>query len=321
MALPAIAAALGRTALAGAVGGGSSQAVSAATRLAFNLEKLLPKAATIAVNAIGTLASTISHGLLAPLAPIQQLFQSIGPLVKLFNPGIVTQFQLALNDTMAVIGSALVPVLQGMTIYVRKFGDALAGLLPALQPFFDGVAQFIANFATSFVPIIEAAAPFIAIFGQALADLMQHFSKAMALVHGIIAELINLIADLFGVRGLGGFNKDAKSTGFAARQTKVSGVEQFARDVFASTAKNIYARQGEGKTPTALLQEIKDAMAGGKQLVQEIRDWVKKIYEWFAQKAKIAEDIAAERAAGGTGGKAAGWHAAAELRRQQLKPP
>lgn len=320
MALPAIASALGRVALGGAnmAGGGAGRAIGL-SQLAGGLGQLA-RSATGALGSVTGLASSITQKLLGPLEHVRELFSSIGHLVGLFNPGIVAQFTLALNDTLAVLGSALVPVLQGMTVYVRSFGDALAKLLPTLQPIFDSIGQFIASYAQGFVPILEAAAPFINAFGVALAELLRKISTGVAFFQGVVAELLDTLAGLFGMRGMGAFDKDATSRGFAARQTKVSGVEQFARDVFASTARNIYARQGEGKRPEQLLAEIKGAIDEGRKSIQAIRTAVEAIYKWLVEKPEqvrqavnnIAEDP------GGAGGKAV--RAAMELRRIMIKP-
>lgn len=272
MAVP-FAAMLGRVAMAGAVGGrGASTGMMAAQLLSIG------KAAKTAIDPLKGLASTITGTLMGPLKGVRDLFSEISGFVQLFNPAIVTRFTLALNDTMAVLGSALVPVLQGMTIYVQKFGDALAGLLPAIQPLFDAIGQMFASYAEGFAPIIEAATPFIALFAGAMADLIRQLSTGLAFFQGIVAELLDTLAEMFGIKGWGNFQKDASSKGFAARQTKVSNVEQFARDVFASSARNIYSRQGGGKKPEDLLADIKQAMDKGRELVQAIAAGVNSIW-------------------------------------------
>lgn len=231
-----------------------------------------------AMSAVTGLATSLTGGLLAPLQGVQELFSSIGQLVGLFNPAIVTQFTLAMNDTLAVLGSALVPVLQGMTVYVRAFGDVLAGLLPVIQPLFDAIGQYIANYAAGFLPIIQAAAPFIQLFTDTMVRLVQYLSTGVAFLQGIVAELISTLAELFGLESR--FNAEAKSAGFAQRTTKVSSVQQFADDLFASSARNIYARQGGGKGPT-VQEEIRDAIKEGRKVTEMLVQAIKDLLKWL----------------------------------------
>lgn len=253
-------------AVVGAIGrlaGGNSRALD---ETAGAIDKLA-KAGKTAVASITGLTSSITGGLVSPLDTVRHLVDTIGNLVGLFNPAIVQQFSLALNDTLAVLGSALVPVMQGMTVYVRAFGDALVGLLPAIQPLFDAIGQYVAKFAQGFTPLLQAAAPFVELFAHAIAFLLEKLSIGVAFLQGVVAELLTMIANLFGLQN---HFKAGNSAGFAARQTKVSSVQQFADDVFSSSARNVYSRGGAEKKPEKLLEEIRDAMRGGREVVQKI---------------------------------------------------
>lgn len=243
-----------------------------------------------AMASITNLATSITGGLLSPLETVRQLVGTIGNLVGLFNPGIVTRFQLVLNDTLAVIGAGLVPVMQGLTIYVRTFGNVLAGLLPVLQPLFNAIGQYIANYGHGVVEIFQAAAPLIQVFADGMAVLLGHLSKGIAFLQGVVAELITMIAELFGLQSR--FNANAKSEGFAARRTSVSSVEQFAADLFASTARNVYARQTpDAKKPEALLAEIKEAIVKGRELVKKIAGHVEELASFFLKKKEQADKV------------------------------
>jgi len=222
------------------------------------------------------LSRVVTDTLLAPLHAIQNLAGPIVQLVQLFNPGVVTQFELAVNDAMAVLGSALVPVLQGITLYTRMFGDALATLMPALKPLFDEIGQFIASLGSIFMPIVQAISPLVEIFSRGLGMLLHYLSLGVAVLSGIVTEVVEIILHLFGIKPAAA----QSSTGFAARQTRVSTVSQFAEDLFASSAKNIYARQTGAKGPNEMLVEIKTAIENGKLIVQNISKVVEDIYKW-----------------------------------------
>lgn len=257
-------------------------------KVAGGLDKLAA-AGKNALSSVTGLATSLTGGLLAPLDAVREMVQSIGGLVGLFNPGILMQFQLTLSDTLAVLGAALVPVLQGATIYVRAFGDSLASLLPVIQPLFNAIGQYIANFSQGLLPIIQAAAPFIELFTDAMVALLDKVSQGVAFLQGIVAGLIKMVADLFGLES--DFRSGASSKGFAARQTKVSSVEQFAADLFASTARNIYARQTGAKTPESHMEEIKKAIQEGKAVAKEIELTVKAILRWLEKRGNDAGDF------------------------------
>jgi hypothetical protein len=267
MSAGAIVGAIGRLA-----GGGNSQVID---ETAGAISKLAG-AGKQALGSITALASSITGGLLGPLNAVSGLFNTIGNLVGLFNPAIVTQFNLALNDTMAVLGSALVPVMQGLTIYTRAFGDALAGLLPVIQPIFNAIGQYIANFGQGFVPLIQAAAPFIQLFAEAISFMLEKLSLGVAFFQGIVAELLTMLADLFGLENK---FKAANSEGFAQRQIRVSSVSQFADEAFAANARNIAGRGGEGQKPEAILADIRKAMQEGHDLVQKIEGHADNLYK------------------------------------------
>lgn len=291
-------------AVAGAIAGGIARLAGGSVvmdKLAGGIDKLA-KAGNLALSGITNLASSITGGLLSPLGAVRDLFQTIGHLVGLFNPAIVTRFTLALNDTLAVLGSALMPVLEGMTTYVRTFGDALAGLLPVIQPLFDAIGDYIGNFAQGLLPLIEAAAPFLQLFVDTMTLLLDKLAVGVAFLQGVVAELIRTIAALFGLESQ--FNRNAKSSGFAVRQVSVSSVEEFANRMFESAAKNIYGRQiGEKKKdPADLLGDIKKAMEEGRALIANIKDNIQNIWDWIQKNGKAAADTAAGDAAAGAAG-------------------
>jgi hypothetical protein len=239
----------------------------------------LSKASEKALGSITKFTTALTDFLLAPLANVKALAAAIAPLVALFNPAVVTQFELAMRDTLATVGSMLVPVLQGVTQYVRHFGDLLAGMIPVFQPLFNEIGQFISSFGVGLVDVFKSAAPIL----QGLSDVLSYFlriaAQGIAFFAGAVSELLDVISHLFGLTSR--FNGNATSSGMATRQTKVSTVSQFAEDVFSSTAKNVYNRGGQSKTPDALLGEIKDSINSGRELVGKIKDGVDKIVGWF----------------------------------------
>jgi hypothetical protein len=235
------------------------------------------------------------------------------------NPAVAEQFNLALNDVMAVIGQALTPVLQVVTQVTRLFGDALAGVLPAL-------GAVLGEIASSLMPIFEALFEAFAISLGFLADVL----KIVAPVIKIIADGIKTVFDwwlraikyLLGLVGieLGDTSiKKGSSTGAAVRQAGHDSVEGLIKKAQASafslgtasgpnyakmTADNTAGALGKldaladklTALPENLAQRIVDAMnpfkgddGGGPNLFDRITD----------PAGSAARDYARERDTGG----------------------
>lgn len=257
----------------------------------------LSKAGNMAMKPIRELTESLTTFLLAPIKSVQALGAAISPLVALFNPAYVIQFELALRDTMAVLGQMLVPVLEGITIYIQKFGDALVGLTPVFQPLFDEIGQLITSIASMLVPMAKAAAPVLQGLAEVLGRFLKILAQGVAFFTGVVIGLLNVITKMFGLTS--NF-KEGSSSNFAFRPTKVQSVEQFSNDVFESSARNIYSRGTEAKKPEALLAEIKDAMENGRKLVEKIEKHVSAILAWFKRRGQEIDKI------GDAGGIASG---------------
>lgn len=65
----------------------------------------------------------------------------IRPFVQAFAPSSVLVFDQAIRDVSAVIGSALVPVMNASTEVVRAFGEALLPVMRQLEPALRQLAQ------------------------------------------------------------------------------------------------------------------------------------------------------------------------------------
>lgn len=241
----------------------------------------LAKAAGTAMESVTRLTESLTKLLTAPLDQVKAMANVIGPLVAAFNPGIVTQFALALHDTHAVIGAMLTPVLQGATIYVRKFGDLLAGMIPVLAPLTEKIGQFIADFGTGFTKVIAAAAPVIQVLTDALGWLLDKLTIGIGLFAGAVTELLTLLTSALGLTSR--FNPGAQSTGFGTRQTRVQSVQQASDDVFASSARNIYARDSGVKSPQQASEELAKAFEEGRQAIKDLTTKLKEAKDWLNQ--------------------------------------
>lgn len=286
-------------------GRGTSAAIVGMTSLDQAISKLAG-AATMAMKPIIEVGQALTGALLGPLKPIKELAGEIGHLVGLFNPAVVTRFTLAMNDTLAVMGAALVPIMESLTTYTRLWGDAMAGLLPVIQPLINAVGVFITTWGSHLSALLQAWAPLIELISDAIADFIQRLAFLTSRLTGVLVGIIEIIMALFGLESR--FNKNAKSSGFAVRQVSVGSVEEFANRLFESTAKNIYGRQvGEKQDPAAILDDIRKGIQDGKVLVQDIKTYVWAILEVLKIMAKDAGDFGAGAAGGAAGPQIPGF--------------
>jgi hypothetical protein len=242
----------------------------------------LSKAASIATGAVtsglglmGAAALKVTDQMAAPLAAIQSFGDQIGSLVRLANPGVWQQFQVAMLDAWAVLGGQLTPVLQGLTILGRAVGDNLAKLTPVVQPLFDKLGQGIANIAAGVGPVVEGLAPLVEVFIDVMGQLTEWFSRSIGVWQGIVSEVLKTINSMFGLTSKR-FKPDADSNGAAVRGVSVSSTEQFSQDVFRRNAQMAFGT-GQGKKPEDHLPEIAASINEGKAIVAAIRDNIREI--------------------------------------------
>lgn len=235
--------------------------------------------AGIAVRGLGRATMTITSLIAEPIRLMQDLGNVISHFVGLANPGAVQLFTLALNDAMAVMGRMLTPVLRGMTIYIRAFGDVLAKMEPVLQPLFSQIGQLFANIALGAAEIWKAGAPLVELLTDVLVDLMREGARAVAFFQGIFVELIKTLMSFLGLKSKR-FNPDADSTGASVRQVRTQGVEEFARSVFEKSLMGIF-NQGK-KDPVAIQQDILAAIREGQAVVAKIRDHVEMVANYIS---------------------------------------
>src|SRR5262245_23219950 len=98
-----------------------------------NLGQAIQKVGSAATNATSTLSglgSALTPQLTAPLEVTKGIAGAITPLVQLANPASLFMFNRALDNFQAIIGQMVTPVLQGLTLYLEKFGDVMAGMMP-----------------------------------------------------------------------------------------------------------------------------------------------------------------------------------------------
>jgi phage-related protein len=162
----------------------SLDSLSSAMGIFSKASQFATMAATGGVGAVMGLANALTGSLTGALDSVQKFVSGISDLVKLTNPGVLELFTQALEDAQAVVGGALTPIMQGLTILVMGLGDSLASLMPVIQPLIDAIGQYFANYMIGAAQVLKAASPLIEIFIDVMTQLTEHLSRGIAICGG-----------------------------------------------------------------------------------------------------------------------------------------
>jgi hypothetical protein len=266
------------------------------------------------VGALNEMGQVITSGLLAPMNAVKGLADAISPLVAKANPAVIWHFTRALDNFQAIIGQQLTPVMQGVTIWLEKMGDTMAGFTPVLQPLFDQIGQSLSDLAVILRECMIAVAPFVEVLADGLTKALKEIT-AMMVRHGAMwIAIVKEIAKALGFE-TSRFDRNRKAKGAAAYTPEVSGVEDFARKQFQQSLMSIFKERGDGKKPEDNLTKIAKDMAVAVAVVKDIRKKVIAIAGVFAT-AGAESNQAAGAAAGGIGGAAADFFGIGNLFRK-----
>lgn len=160
----------------------------------------------------------------ATLATLGGIGGALGVFVSKANPAVFEQFTLALNDTLAVIGQGLAPVLQVVTEMMRMFGDTLA-------VFSRDVGGALAVILQSLMPVFEVFLEAFAQVGTLVADVLKQVAPAIRFIMEGIRDVFNWIGDkvkwllsLVGVELSSPDIKRGASAGAATRSASIGSV-------------------------------------------------------------------------------------------------
>lgn len=100
------------------------------------------------------------------------LEHSVVPLVQAYQPSAVLQFNQAIYDATAVMGSAVVPVLDVLTGIMRDFGDSLLPLVTNLAPSIEIVTDLFGGLASRFTSVFSSLVATITPLGDAFVGML-----------------------------------------------------------------------------------------------------------------------------------------------------
>lgn len=136
---------------------------------------------------------------------------SLAKFVGKANPAAVQRFTLAADDLQAVIGRALTPVLEKLTVLVQRLGNAFASLSPTTQKFIAGLTggaglgAVLAASAVAVRALLAALGPIpivVGLVGGAIAGVAANMSSAKALgdafsrVLGVLGTAVEAVAGI-----------------------------------------------------------------------------------------------------------------------------
>jgi hypothetical protein len=241
---------------------------------------------------------------------------SVAGFVQAFSPATLLQFNLAMKDAAAVVGSALAPVLEIMTQAVREVSAMLYPVAQALAPVFQQLAETL---KAVFMPIIDQVAaniqfllPAIRFLGDLFSNLatvvrenfvasfmptgdtLKSFSDQVRDAFGELAKAALLtaayLARLVGATGFidgmlksltGGRAERRDATGLGApSQARLSGVPEFAASVMTAAFTATGAGAGPKKTEDWLADAVKgieEIKAGNDQSIDKLIEAIGRI--------------------------------------------
>jgi hypothetical protein len=174
---------------------GSSAAGSPAGRAGGGVADAANKAA-IALGAM-TIATNV----------VEQKFRQFEGYARLFNPGVVIQFQHALDNLGATIGRAFTPMFQIATQVVRQWSATLAPVMAALAPIVREVSVIFANILNPFLRqlgnLLQSSLPIFRVFLELQMMGAQAFLALFNVLAPIVRALMLFGRILFEITGLG----------------------------------------------------------------------------------------------------------------------
>lgn len=191
--------------------------------------------------------------------------------VSLASPGAMEKFQIVMEDTAAVVGRTLTPILEIVTQAFKLIGDVLASILPSA----GDMREALKPISDLFGAIREALAP-IAPF---IKDVLVVALKALGVVIEIILLPFKLLGKLISAL-FGGEDKKLKdSTGTAARNISFTSADAHAKSVYQAAFKSGAPGQDKSSVP------------GWLEKIHGVLDWIGKVVSGIAGKMKVAKDI------------------------------
>jgi hypothetical protein len=212
--------------------------------------------------------------------------------VALASPASMQRFRLVAEDTAAVIGDRLRPVLEILTGAFRLLGDFLETVLPSADEFRDILAP-VTGFLSELRDALASIAPVVR-------DVLVVAFKALGVaLNALMVPIRFLVGFLQGLFGIEGAERLKDSTGKAARSIQFGDPMAAVKQVYAAAYLGSAGAGKKEKTPldkigedvSQAVKELQALGAGaaevGRQIgavLREIVGWVTRIYDLLPKK-------------------------------------
>lgn len=231
---------------------------SAINKIAGQFSNAIGTALGKGIAATPAIASGIAAGSTGGMmggGPMAAAITSIKMFVDAANPAVVDQFNMAIKDTVAVVGHALTPVLQALTPGLRLFGDLLASIMPS----WEEMEAITGPLNQYFHDMRKAIEPIIPILKGALLLAIQGVGEALEILAKGIVQLTNWMTDLIhkaeigqvgqlwdeGERGGTTKTGDGRTVAEVVKEAKAKG---YTREKFIEQAIGVQRARIEGES-------------------------------------------------------------------------
>ena len=188
-------------------------------------------------------------GALAVIGTVAQQF------VQKANPVVAEQFTLAVNDLMAVMGQALVPVFKIVTDLVRAVADTFMG-------FAKDIGSMVGQLLEPFAQVLKEIFSVIGLIGKGIVAVLQPIVTIAAAVLKLIADIISkfmrFVESVLGLFGIEPGRKEGAAAGAAARSASTTDVESVLRSAREKAFSLGIASEDPSKKTINLLEVLRD---------------------------------------------------------------
>jgi hypothetical protein len=190
-------------------------------------------------------------------ALIAGLATTLKSFTEALNPGMMGEFNRAMMDLAATIGTALEPVFQALIPVVQNVAGTLLPAMQALAPVFTQVGQWFENIlgpaALALSIILQALAPVVALVLEVSNAFYRNLMAVVTVILTVYQTLFQWLASLVNVSDFMKEFKKAMATAvsyvylFAASIAKALGANEFIKNLI----DNLTPKQGVAHAATS----------------------------------------------------------------------
>ena len=216
---------------------------------------------------------SVQKAITNPLEGVPELLGQIQKYVSIFDPAIVDAFNFAMEELMATIGRALVPVFEAVIPVVRQFTRTLAPVLDQLAPVIAQLAQAIGGELIKLLPTLQTAlvalVPLVKSYAEQMVNTLRD-QAAMLVALNAAQTAFSSVVDVLKLAGKGVL--EALKTIFSPILKVFSPIT----DMFSGIASSgLSLRQNLSRLAiavSAVVAKISSILSGDASIFQEFKD-------------------------------------------------